>query len=417
MLTGMTEANRRPLVLIAGGGVAALEAVLALEAVAGARVRMELLTPADEFVFRPLLVGEPFDRTEARHVPLRDLLAGRPVRHVQDGLAAVDAAAHRVRTTSGAERDYDALLIACGARTAESVPGAMTFDGPSAVSDYRKLLADLDSARVQRVVFALAPGAGWPIPLYELALLTAAHLSERSSFAAQLEIVTPEPTPLAAFGARAGRHVAELLARSDIAVRTSAVPRAATDGALMLADGGSVPADRVVALPRSVGLRIPGLPADADGFVPVDEHGRVNGLEHVYAAGDVTAWPHKQGGLASQQADAAAEAIAAWAGAPLQPAPFRPVLRGLLLTADRPMFLRAEDVGSPDETSTASTSPLWWPAGKIAGRHLTTYLQTHGGIAPPPGVRKLVAIIATRDRGFRGRRGGGLLGAQDEVGP
>ena len=384
--------------LIAGGGAAALEAVLALEALAGARVRMELLTPADEFVFRPLLVGEPFDRTEARHVPLRELLAGRPVRHVEDGLAAVDAAARRVRTTSGAGRSYDALLVASGARTAEAVPGALTFDGPGAVSAYRELLSDLDWARVKRVVFTLAPGAGWSIPLYELALLTAAHLSDRG-MAHHLEIVTPEPTPLAAFGAQASQYVADLLERSNIAVRSGVAPRAVTDGALLLADGGSVPADRVVALPRSVGTRIPGLPADAEGFVPVDEHGRVEGLEHVYAAGDVTAWPQKQGGLASQQADAAAETIAAWAGAPVQPAPFRPVLRGLLLTDDRPVFLRGQDVGSPEETSTATTSPLWWPAGKIAGRHLTAYLQTRGGIAPPPGVRKLVAVIAARQRG------------------
>jgi sulfide:quinone oxidoreductase len=402
MLISVTEVSPRPLVLIAGGGVAALEAVLALEALAGARVRMELLTPADEFVFRPLLVGEPFDRTEARHVALRELLAGRPVRHVQDGLAAVDAAARCVRTTSGADRGYDALLVASGARTAEAVPGALTFGGPTAVSEYRKLLADLDWARVKRVVFTLARGAGWSIPLYELALLTAAHLSDRGMSRHRLEIVTPEPTPLAAFGAQASRHVADLLERSDIAVRTGVAPRAATDGALLLADGGSVPADRVVALPRSVGPRIPGLPADAEGFVPVDEHGRVAGLEHVYAAGDVTAWPDKQGGLASQQADAAAETIAAWAGAPVQPAPFRPVLRGLLLTDDRPVFLRGQDVGSPEETSTATTSPLWWPSGKIAGRYLTAYLQARGGIAPPPGVRKLVAVIAARDRGPRG---------------
>ena len=159
-----------------------------------------------------------------------------------------------------------------------------------------------------------------------------------------------------------------------------------------------MPADRVVALPRPEGPRIAGLPADAEGFVPVDEYGRVRGLEHVYAAGDVTDWPLKQGGLASQQADAAAGAIAAWAGAPVQPAPFEPVLRGLLLTDDRPVFLRGEGVGSADETSTASTSPLWWPSGKIAGRHLTDYLQAHGGIGPPPGVRKLVAVIAARDR-------------------
>jgi sulfide:quinone oxidoreductase len=97
--------------------------------------------------------------------------------------------------------------------------------------------------------------------------LAAAHLSDRG-MTHHLEIVTPEPTSR---------------------VRPGVAPRAATDGALLLADGGSVPADRVVALPRSVGTRIPGLPADAEGFVPVDEHGRVAGLEHVYAAGDVTA--------------------------------------------------------------------------------------------------------------------------------
>ena len=398
----MTEATHRPLVLIAGGGVAALEAVLALEALAGARIRMELLAPAGEFVFRPLAVGEPFDRTEACRVPLRDLLAGRPVRHVRDALAAVDPAARTARTTSGADRAYDALLVACGAHTAESVPGALTFDGPSAVSAYRRLLADLDWARARRVVFTLAPGAGWPMALYELALLTAAHLSDRGMLAGRLEIVTPEPAPLAAFGVQASRRVADLLECSGIAVRTGVAPRAATRGALLLADGGSVAADRVVALPRSEGPRIPGLPADAEGFVPVDAHGRVTELEQVYAAGDVTAWPFKQGGLASQQADAAAETIASWAGAPVQPTPFRPVLRGLMLTGDRPVFMRAEDVGSPEETSTASTSPLWWPAGKIAGRHLTAYLQACGGVAPPPGVRRLVAVIAARDRSPRG---------------
>ena len=86
-------------------------------------------------------------------------------------------------------------------------------------------------------------------------------MSERGITRRRLEIVTPERTPLAVFGAQASQQVADLLERSDIAVRTGVAPRAATDGALLLADGGSVPADRVVALPRSVGPRIPEPPA------------------------------------------------------------------------------------------------------------------------------------------------------------
>ena len=62
----------------------------------------------------------------------------------------------------------------------------------------------------------------------------------------------------------------------------------------------------------------------------MDEHGRVSGIEDVYAAGDATTFPIKQGGLAAQQAVAAAEAIVARHGTDLDPQPFRPVLRGML---------------------------------------------------------------------------------------
>jgi sulfide:quinone oxidoreductase len=396
MLAAMSEPTHRPVVLIAGGGVAAVEAVLALDKLAGARVRLELLAPSSDFVFRPLLVAEPFGRGAARRFPLRDLLQGKAVNHVPDGLARVEPEQRRVHTTSGAVGSYDALLVACGARATVALPGALSFDGPGGVREYRALLADLRRGEVKRVVFALASESGWALPLYELALLTAAHLSERRISGVALEVVTHEPAPLAAFGGRASDFLAGLLARNGVGVRTGAQPRAVTDGALELADGDSVGADRVVALPRLVGPRIPGLPHDQDGFVPVDEHGRVSVPGDVYAAGDATAWPVKQGGLAAQQADVAAASIAAWAGAPVEPTEFRPVLRGLLMTGDQPVFLRAEGVGSEKEKSLVSRGALWWPSGKIAGRYLTKHLEDHGEISPPPGVRKLVAIIASR---------------------
>ena len=56
----------------------------------------------------------------------------------------------------------------------------------------------------------------------------------------------------------------------------------------------------------------------------------VRGVDDVYAAGDMTTFPLKQGGIAAQMADAAASAIAVRAGVPVAQHPFRPVIRGLL---------------------------------------------------------------------------------------
>ena len=98
-------------------------------------------------------------------------------------------------------------------------------------------------------------------------------------------------------------------------------------------------AQRTVTLATLEPRDIPGLPA---GFLVTDAHGRVEGLPGVFAAGDGTAHPIKQGGLACQQADAAAEQIAKLAGADIEPEPYDPVLRGMLLTEHWARFLRRE---------------------------------------------------------------------------
>src|SRR4051812_16622598 len=145
-------------------------------------------------------------------------------------------------------------------------------------------------------------------------------------------VVAPEPRPLDVFGPVASDAVARLLHRAGVAFVGDTAPDSVLGDALLLRDGRLLTADAVIALPRLLGRHVTGLPADPDGFISIDEHARVTGVPGVFAAGDVTAGPIKQGGLATQQADAAAEAIAAEAGADLEPRPYRPVLRGLLLT-------------------------------------------------------------------------------------
>jgi sulfide:quinone oxidoreductase len=147
--------------------------------------------------------------------------------------------------------------------------------------------------------------------------------------------------------------------------------------------GAPLRADRVVALPRLEGPLVEGIPQNGQGFVQVDGHGLVRGLDDVWAAGDMTDFPVKQGGLAAQQAEAAAESIAAFAGAAVEPRPFAPVLRGLLLTGLLPRFIRGESEG---QEASFDTEPLWWPPAKIVGRYLAPFLAEQVGISPggPP---------------------------------
>jgi sulfide:quinone oxidoreductase len=140
--------------------------------------------------------------------------------------------------------------------------------------------------------------------------------------------------------------------------------------------------DRVVALPRLEGPQLDGLPCDLDGFVIVDDRLRVMGVDGVWAAGDATNMPVKQGGLATQHADVAAAGIAAWAGLAAEPAPFDPVLRACLMTGDQPRYLRAWIGGGHGARSEFSDRPLWWPASKIAGKYLAPYVMARSAVGP-----------------------------------
>src|SRR5215208_6877399 len=364
----------RTRVMIAGGGVAALEALMALHELAGDRISLELVTPTPEFAYRPLAVAEPFGLGEARRYDVVRIAADHRAAFHIAGIKSVDTAAHHVVTWDGRELPYDMLVVAIGARATTSISGSVTVQGPGYTSRFRTLLRDLDERRVHNVAFAVPPGASWPLPLYELALMTAAHVAERGLRKVRLSLVTPEREPLEIFGTPASQNVRDLLEERGIELHTSCYPAGFENGELAVVPGEAVATERVVSLPALLGPRLPGLPADSGGFIPVDLHGRVRGEDDVYAAGDATNSPIKQGGVASQQADAAAEAIAARAGADVDPQPFKPVLRGLLLTGSTPRYMRAEVTGGRGEDWRVSDHALWWPPSKIAGRRLAPYL-------------------------------------------
>jgi sulfide:quinone oxidoreductase len=365
-------------VLIAGGGVAALEATLALRALAEERVDIELLAPDADFVYRPMAVAEPFQQGEVKRFPLARLaeLAGAWL--TPGTLARVDLDNHRVETADGTELKWDFLLVALGAGAREGIAGGLTFRGPDERATLTEIVDDAVAGRVQSLTFALPTRAAWPLPLYELALMTKIRLEDAGATAVRVDLVTPEAEPLAVFGREASESIKSLLETRGIGLRTQTTPVVFRSGALVVVPGRAIRTERVVSLPVPEGRRIPGLPTDGRGFVRADDLGRVEGRDDVYAAGDITTFPLKQGGIATQQADAAAESIAARAGAPVTPRPFKPVLRGILLTGLTPRFMAASPL---DASSEVDSEPLWWPPAKIVGRYLAPFLAQHVGLS------------------------------------
>ena len=367
--------NRK--VTIVGGGVAALEALLALRSLADGLLDIEMVAATQEFVYRPMAVAEPFGLGTAHSFGLSKIARDHGARLHLAGVDRIEPGEHRIVTWDGRSFDYDLLLVAVGAHPTTAVPGSVTIQGPAYTSRFRNVLRKLDKRRITRVTFAVPAGSSWPLPLYELALLTAAHVAERGLRKVQLQLVTHEAEPLELFGPKASAAVRELLQERNVELLTNRVPLEARGGELLTAPGPPVEADAVVSLPSLAGPALPGLPFDHEGFVPVDLHGCVQGVDDVYAAGDATTCPIKQGGVAAQQADAAAEAIAARVGAEVDPQPFRPVLRGLLLTGGVPRYLRAEVAGGRGEDWQVSEEALWWPPSKVAGKYLAPYLAGH----------------------------------------
>ena len=364
-------------VVIVGGGVAALEALIALRELAEERVQLEVVTPTAEFAYRPLAVAEPFGLGEPRRYDLVRIAQDHGAALHLAGLEAVHPHNQLIRTWDGRELGYDVLLVAVGARPTVSIPGSVTIQGPGYTSRFRTVLRELEERRIRRVVFAVPAGASWPLPLYELALMTAARVAERGLRKVELAVVTPEAEPLEVFGAAASASLTKLLEERGVALHTRRYPGEFREGELRLVPSGGLPTERVVSLPRLTGPGISGLDHDVDGFIPVDLHCLVRGELDIYAAGDATTCPIKQGGIATQQADAAAEAIAARAGAEIEPREFRPILRGLLLTGSTPRYMRAEVGGGRGEDWGVSEHALWWPPSKIAGRRLAPYLALH----------------------------------------
>ena len=255
----------------------------------------------------------------------------------------------------GGARSFDALLVAPGGRPVAGVEGARTWWPGGDPEVYGGLLRDIEEGYAKRIAIAVPPGAVWPLPAYELALMTAGEARAMGHDDVEVTIVTPERA--AAVAVRRGGEPAvaeELSGPASSSGRASSRARERRPGAR---------ARRRAPRRRSACSRCRGWSARRSracrrrrGLHRRRRRRAGRGRRAHWAAGDGVVSPIKFGGVATHQARRAAAAIARLAGVEDAPDPGEPVIHGRLLVGRRTRRL----AGRGD----AEGAPLWWPRAR-----------------------------------------------------
>lgn len=190
-------------------------------------------------------------------------------------------------------------------------PGAMTVDGPDGAVEltFTDLVLDTGSDAVMPPIEGLDTVPTWTSdqaltsPDLPSSLLVmgggpiGCELSQvYASYGVRVVLVEAADRLLSREPAFVGERLADVLRAEGVDVRTGVtVERVAQDGdgaAVTLSDGEQVRTDRVlVCVGRTPSVATSGLETlglGTEDALEVDDHGRVQGVEHVWAAGDVT---------------------------------------------------------------------------------------------------------------------------------
>ena len=308
--------DRRPHVVIVGGGFAGLWATRAL---ASAPVRITLVDRGNHHLFQPLLYQVATAGLSAPDIaaPLRHIL--RAQRNVEVRMATVtgiDADAKRIELDDGSALDFDTLLLASGAthayfgndHWAEHAPGLKTLD--DALDLRRKLLLAFERAeaatdpaeREAWLHFAIVGGGPTGVELAGTLAEIARH-TLKDEFrnidpaSARVRLVEAGPRVLAAFPEDLSTKAKRQLEKLGVDVSTGTPVKDITADGYALGET-FVPAKTVVwaagvaASPLGAML---GAPLDRAGRVQVQADLSVPGHPDIFVAGDLAALTQANG--------------------------------------------------------------------------------------------------------------------------
>lgn len=404
---GPRSSPARPTIVVAGGGPAALEALLTVrERLVVRDVDLCLITPNRTFAYRPLSSVAEFATHPPHEVPVADVARSCEARLIEDVVVHVDEEAGELLTHDGDLLRFDYLLLAVGAREAKPSVGWLGWPRQGDPLLLRRLADEIEAGEAREIGVVVPAHTGWPLAGIELALILG-WAARAAGSRSRVRLLVEERRPLATLGRVAEDAVEVELRRAGVeplnGVVASETPAPGQDAgldAVATALGRTLAArqhqertrievvvgeermefDRILILPPSRGPGIGGLAADR-GYLLTDAHGQVLGSERVWAAGNCTASPVKHSAVAVLQADAAADALAAAAGARVEPRPFQLELRGILVTGAAERWW-SENM-PPVEGLEPATHCLWWPPGGVVGGRLANYIAARDPSARP----------------------------------
>lgn len=284
-------------VLVLGSGFAGLWAAL------GAARRLDELGAAQGEVDITVISSQPYHDIRVRNyeadlspsrIPLAGLLDPAGISRITADVTEIDAAAATVRTADGATHRYDRLVLAVGSRVAKpDLPGLAeyafdvdTYDGAMRLQAHIRRLDAGDPASATAVVV----GAG--LTGIETASELPAMLSAALGDAVTPRVVLVDHNPLVGsdMGDSARPVIEEALAGNGVDTMTGDGVAAVDARSVTLSDGEVIPSATLV---WCAGMRANpltaqfGVACDRLGRLPVDDYLRVDGVDGVFAAGDV----------------------------------------------------------------------------------------------------------------------------------
>jgi sulfide:quinone oxidoreductase len=400
----------RPRIAVAGGGPAALEAILTIaERLPAAARRLSLVAPNRTLDYRPLSAVGEFATHPSHRLALADVASSTDAVLIRDRAVMVDERERRLLTRDGEWVPFEHLLLAVGAQQLPVPHGWLRWPPEGDPGLLYRLLQRLGGGRLRQLAVVVPANAGWPLAGHELAAILAVA-ARAAAVEARILLLVEDRAALDMLGKAAAEIVGSELERVGVELvsgvevrpvepedsaggsdRLTAVmrrlrrptqPAGASERRIEVEVGGErMDLDLAISLPNVRGPGIAGIATDGRGYLAVDGYCRSTGGERTWAAGDCTALPLKHSTLAVAQASVAADNLASTTGARLEPRAFAPTLTGVLVAGAAERWWQ-ENTNLPAGLEPA-THCLWWPPGRVLGGRLAHYVARRDPAARP----------------------------------
>ena len=314
----------KPRVVVLGAGFAGLESAFYIRKQVRDRADITVVSPEDEFLFKPNTIYIPFGtEPESLVFPLDRPMRKKNISLIKARAEKIDPEKKLVTLEGGRDIGYDYLVVATGAAMRPlEIPGldehalaTWTVDDMLRLREaFDGVAADAARGTRRHILFVIPRNNRCSGPLYEMVQMLDTWLRRKGvREAVDISHSTHESSYIQVFGPRLNLAVEREFEKRGInGYRSYAVERV-EEGRAFYENGESLEYDLLVTFPPYVASTpFPNLPTDDRGFIATDsETCKVKGYSDIFAVGDTADFPVKQAFLAFLQADAAGDHLSA----------------------------------------------------------------------------------------------------------